>query len=242
VFRGSHTLKRSLNRAKVFGGALTMAAASRIGMGRAADTDLTIVFEDSITQLNNHHINFGAHTADHVAEGREDIDAGCGAIDGAPAIIEAAVKYEEPIRASIKALGIDDTGLDTVFANYRAYAETLPTQKSYSGRVIMDKIVSAGKVVKQLVGAHKECRIVLNNVRDFTINQALVREVTDDQAQVFAVDVWRLTDIANTMYEGLPGEQRAALQSQVVYTLATAAVLTKGDLPVDVIQEAAEPV
>jgi hypothetical protein len=78
---------------------------------------------------------------------------------------------------------------------------------------------------------------VLNTVRACTVNQKLIREITDDKAQIFAVDVWRMQDIAGKLYDDRAAHQRAFL-SELIYTLATAAVLTKGDLPVDVVEAA----
>ena len=48
-------------------------------------------------------MDFGAHT-DENAKGE---NCGCGAIDRAPEAVLAALKYEEPIRGVIEALGSD---------------------------------------------------------------------------------------------------------------------------------------
>ncbi len=64
-----------------------------------------------------------------------------------------------------------------------------------------------------------------------TINQAAIREVSGGKAQVFAVDVWRLKSISERLY-GSAEDQGKAFASMIVYTLATAAILTKGNLPV----------
>jgi hypothetical protein len=232
VFRGLSLLKRGLRRPKVFGGALMMAAAAKIGVGRAKGLELQTVVEQSMDQLNETGVNFGAHTDDHA----EGANCGCGAIDRAPEIVRAIVKYEQPIRGAIKALGVEDAELDVVYQNFKDYVATMPEQPEYSGRTVMDRIAGMGKIIKQLRGNHNERRIVINAVRGFTVNQELIRQKTDGKAQVFAVDSWRLQDIANKMYDGRPVEQQRALLSGLLYTIGTAAVLTKGDLPIDVIQ------
>lgn len=232
VFRGFTLLKRGLYRPKVFGGALMMATAAKIGLGRAGETDLQTVVEQSMDLLKESGVNFGAHT-DEYAEGP---NCGCGAIDRAPDILRAAVRYEQAIRGAIKALGVADDELDTVYQNFRDYATNLPEDSSYSGRKVMDRIAGMGKIIKRLRGTHNERRIIINAVEGYTVNQALIRQKTNGKAQVFAVDSWRLSDIANKMYEHRPVEQQRALLSGLVYTVATAAVLTKGDLPIDVIQ------
>ncbi len=237
VFRGLTLLKRSLRRPKVFGGALMMAAAARIGSGRAADAPLQSVVEQSMGYLNETGVNFGAHTDDHA----EGANCGCGAIDRAPEIVRAIVKYEQPIRGTVKALGVDDSEIEAVYQNFKDYEAVMPADEPYSGRTVMNGITRLGKIVKQLRGGHNERRIVINAVRGFTVNQELIRQKTAGKAQVFAVDSWRLQDIADKMYDGRPVEQQRALLSGLLYTIGTAAVLTKGDLPIDVIQPESLP-
>jgi hypothetical protein len=232
VYRRKEILKRSLNRAKVFGGSVVMTAASLIGVGDAGGRPLNEVFDKAVDSLETKGMDFGAHT-DEYATGE---NCGCGAIDRAPEALVAALKYEKSIRAVIKLLGVDTTELDNVYANFRRFFNEMPKQSPYSGRKVMERIVGAGKVVKELAGIHRERRIILSTVRGYTVNQALVRQATDGRAQAFAVDVWRLEDIATNLYAGNPVKQSQAFLSELVYTLAISAVLTKGDLPVDTIQ------
>ncbi|HVX24001.1 MAG TPA: cadmium-containing carbonic anhydrase [Candidatus Saccharimonadales bacterium] len=232
TYRLGQQFKRSLHRAKVFGGALVMGVASTVGLGEARNRPLQELFTDTITELGEKHINFGAHT-DPAYENPEVDKCGCGAIDRAPEAMMAALKYQGPIRAVIGALGVNDEGLDGVFQNFGQYvSEVIARHPAYSGKRVMKEITNAGKVIKQLSGEHRERRIILNDVRGYTVNQRLLRQLTDDQAQVFAVDIWRLTDIATQKYAEAPSRAHQALLSELVYTLGIAAVLTKGDLPV----------
>lgn len=234
VYTEETILERTLNRAKVFGGAVVMTAASIIGLGKAGHDKLQTIFATSVAALQAKKINFGAHTAEHV----HSPNCGCGAIDCAPEALIAAVKYEEPIRSVISVLGVKDEGVEEVFDNFRTYIrEAMPEQTEYSGKSVMDLILSAGKVVARLGGAHKERRIVLNKIRGFTVNQRLIRLVTGGQAQVFGVDVWRLEDIAAKLYPDDPELQHKTFLSELIFTLGVAAVLTKGDLPVDLIEQ-----
>ncbi len=217
--------ERSLNRAKVFGGGAMMTVATRIGLSRGA-ASINETVDESIDQLADRELDFGAHTDNH-AHGEL---CGCGAIDKAPSIVAAASHFREDIANTIAALGVDTTGLDHVQDSYDAYAETIK-DKPYSGRKSMDSIVDAGKVVKELADGHLETRVMLNMVEGYTVDQGYVRDVTGGRAQVFAVDVWRLKQLAEKLYDD-PAEQQGAFLSELVYTLATAAVLTKGDLPV----------
>lgn len=234
IFRFKQFFKRNLNRAKVFGGAVTMTAAGLIGTGRAKDSSLEATFGQSIDVLEENSMEYGAHT-DDIAEGE---NSGCGAIDNAPKIVKAAIKYESQIRETIGALGADTEELDAVYGNFHGYAETLPSDEKYSGRRVMDGIIGAGKVIKQLVGMHREKCIVLNSVRGYTLNQEMVRKRTHGRAEIFGVDVWRLEDIAAGAFPGYPKVESQAYLSELVYTLATAAVLTKGDLPVYMVNDA----
>jgi len=228
VFRLKERFKRSLNRAKVFGGAAAMAAAGLIGTGRAKGCSVEETLDDAIEDLDEKDIKFGAHTDDQ-ASGE---NSGCGAIDNAPKIVHASIKYEKQIRTVIDMLGVDADVLDTVYINFQDYVKALPEDEKYSGERVMGRIMKAGKVIKQLVGKHREKYIVLNTVRGRTVNQELVREHTSGRVDVFAVDVWRLEDIAAGLHpEDVEAESRTYL-SELIYTLATAAVLTKGDLPV----------
>lgn len=232
IFRRDHNkvveMKRSLNRAKIFGGGLTAVASAEVGLGRTKG-DLNGVFSTALSKLKTLNIKYGAHTDEH-AHGE---NCGCGAIDKAPQIISNAVKYEEQIRGAIDLLTEKTDGLDEVFGNFSAYADEIEDQP-YSGRKVMDSIENDGRVVKELEGPHLEVAIVINTVKDKTVDQDYIRKLTDGLAQVFAVDVPRLQEIAERAYDG-PDEQRQAFLSMLVYTLATAGTLTKGDLPVFVV-------
>lgn len=99
----------------------------------------------------------------------------------------------------------------------------------------MGLVSKIGKVVKDLADDHLERRIVLNTIPGYTVNQELVRRATGGRVQVFATDLPRLQQIAEKLYDN-PEDQRKAFLSQVIYTLGVAATLTKGDLPVYVIE------
>lgn len=220
-----HFFEHSLNRAKVFGGGAVMTMATRIGRGHGAET-VNDTLDESIIHLADRELDFGAHTDNH-AHGE---NCGCGAIDKAPAIIAAASHFRDGIADTIAFLDVDTTGLEQVQDSFDRYASVIK-DKPYSGRNSMDSIVDAGKIVKELADDHRETRVMLNMVEGYTVDQGYVREVTDGRAQVFAVDVWRLKQLAEQLYSN-ETEQLQAFQSMLIYTLATAAVLTKGDLPV----------
>lgn len=239
IFQGVIEKSRSLARSKVFGGGAAMAAATMIGTGQTAGRGLNQLFGAAIGTLRRNGINFGAHTADHVAN--PDTDSGCGAIDNAPAIVAAAAVHAADIRRSLAALGVDGgPAVEDVLANFAAYGRAIAGQP-YTGKAVMQEIIDDGKIVKQLEGKHLEGYIVLNFVAGHTVNQQAVREASGGQLDVFAVDVWRLQQYAAELFPDDPAAQQQAFISELVYTLATASVLTKGNLPVYVVEAAPVP-
>jgi Cadmium carbonic anhydrase repeat len=218
------------HRAKVFGGGLTMTVSMLIGLGKATGQAPEHLFADGITVLRDSQLDFGAHTDDHAVPP----NSGCGAIDKFPEILETSTDFTVQIAASIRMLGMDTNLLDEVQAAFQQYVQD-HTADPYSGHTVSEMIVHEGKLVKELTGTHVEKAIVLNMIAGSTVDQKFVYENTNGKAEVFAVDVWRMQELADTQYSTAPLRQKAFL-SELVYTLATAAVLTQGSLPVYVVQ------
>ncbi len=230
IFHGEVEKKHSLRRPKVFGGGPAMAAASIIGLGDAENQGLQELFSNGISSLKASKIDFGGHTDSH----SHGPNCGCGALDKAPEVITNVAKYADSIKNSIIGLGEDTTDLDEVLDNYRNYAAKIAEHNAdYSGAAVMSEIIESGKIVKELDGTHNEMFIVVNFVDGQTIDQEKVRELSDGDIQVFAVDAWRLYDIADRLYDGEPqATKHQALLGELAYTLGVSATLTKGDLPV----------
>ncbi|HUB93351.1 MAG TPA: hypothetical protein VMB52_02505 [Verrucomicrobiae bacterium] len=235
VMRGHELLHRSLNRAKVFGGGSTMTVADLIGFGTSNDT-LLATFRDAVNELAKKMINFGAHTAEHVTSPNK---CGCGAIDEAPAVITWAAEHHDSITRQFEALGVSTEGLNDILDNYTLFAQRIAGQ-SFNGADVMQLIVDRGKIVKQLGGVHVEARIVLNYVPNKTLNQSLIHSVSGGKVDIFGVDVWRMQELAADLHPGNGQAEYHAFQAMLVYTLAVAAVLTKGDLPVYTIKPAVQ--
>lgn len=236
IHKGGQALNRSLNRAKVFGGSVAMAVGSRIGFGKANPDSLNATFDEAVSDLAVSQIDFGAHTDEH-AEGE---NCGCGAIDKAPQTIANVAKYRQQIKDTALALGASADSLDTVLDNYASYAAET-ADKPYSGKQVMHGIVGLGKVVKRLAGNHREARIILNTLEGYTVNQQLIRDISQDKVQVFAVDVWRMQTVAQRLYPNDEAAQQKSFVSQLVYTLGVAATLTDGSLPTYMVSQAAVP-
>lgn len=216
----------SLHRAKVFGGGPAMAGAALVATGDSQPKDATQMLVSGIDSLKHNMVDFGAHTDDHAAAPK----SGCGAIDNCPAIMRNAVTFREEIAATIENLGVPTENLDSVFDRFTLAADQI-SEKEYAGKNVIKEIVESEKIVKELAGEHKEVAVVLNDVAGYTVDQEKVRSSADG-LQTFAVDVWRLQDIATRLYPNSEEKQLVALHGMLVYTLATAATLTSGDLPV----------
>lgn len=241
LFKGhAKELKRSLHRAKVFGGGMVMAAAALIGRGKKSqETDLYDIFQAGQDLLDEHQLDYGAHTDNHASGDK----SGCGAIDNAPKILQKATEFKDQIAATIGVLTDDKHQpevLTDVQSNFTAMAERIKN-KPYSGKRVMDKVREKDKVVKELEGDHRETHIIINTVAGTTVDQDFVRTLTDDAAQAFVVDEWRLRELSQELYSS-EADQETAYISMLVYTLATAGTLTKGDLPVYVIAGSGERV
>ena len=245
VFKGTEEKQHSLDRYKVFGGGVAMTGATLIGLGRAVGLTLEQVFFAAMDQMDDAGVDYGAHTADHVADPK---DSGCGAIDKAPEAVAYIAAHRATIKAAVASLGGDTQGLDEVLDKFEAYAKLI-TGQSYSGRTVIDEVVRRGKVVKELLGKHKEGDLVYNTVEGFTVNQAAVREATGGKLDVFAVDEPRLAELADKQYTedaaidtkhySAADIQRMAFLSEQVYTMAVSAVLTPGDQRIYLVQAVA---
>lgn len=241
VMRGVNVLKKSLNRAKVFGGGLTMGIAARIGLGKA-DGKIKSLYMSEADKFKHFGIDYGAHIDEDFGEK----NSGCGAIDKAPENIENVTKYKKQIVQTIDAVSshlfaeedLDDLPeiIEEVFSNYKDYHDE-HSNEDHAGAEIIDVAAEEKKVVKELDSkeGHREVAIVLNLVPDMTVDQELVRERTNNVAQVFGVDIPRLQKIANRRYSD-EKQRKTAFVSMLAYTLSTAATLTDGTLPVYMIK------
>jgi hypothetical protein len=164
-------------------------------------------------------------------------------VDKAPQIFANAIEFQEQITGTILALTKEENKqavsveLEGVFANIATYNTSSATLNSnHQGEFIVGRLgQSKGCDVRTLKGKHDELRIMINTIPRTTIDQEYIRSQTENKAQVFALDAHHLVQLANIIGK-TDGEKTKALLSMVVYTLATAATLTDGTLPVDVIK------
>lgn len=243
ILVGGELRYRSLHRAKVFGGGLAMASASRIALGHAVDHTLNDIFISSAVLLDDRGMDYGGHT---VTASREDAPApvledhihisGCGCLDKFPESAGATATHHENIAkvagslaaklAGLQPQGSDGASMPDMFANFDTAATT--DRAGYSGGAVIRGMLQRGKVVKALGGVHQETDVVLNYVEDYTADQGLVRDMTGQAGQIFSVDVWRIDRLARGLYDE-PAQQRRAAIGMLAFTLGVSATLTKGD-------------
>ncbi len=239
-------------RAKVFGGGLVTASSMwRAIQGTPSNSD-TVGNDRTFmaSKLAERNIIHGAHTDDH-AEGES---CGCGAIDKYPAISENALKYREQITATLELLyGAEfeenQHHIDKAFAVYSDIVQSQNYFSDASGKLSMEVILDSGAVVKELSGHHIEETIVINDVEGTTLDQRLFTETIKNNSgkekprivQAFSVDIWRGKQLAKQVAEiateheasmDVEAVEKLAYADFLIRTLAVAATLTAGDLPV----------
>lgn len=237
--------KKSLRRAKIFGGGLVVASS----MWRAvegADDNKTLQGDREFLAglLKQYNINHGAHTA---AGHRDGTSCGCGAIDNYEAISRNATKYREHITGTLRAVygdGCEENAaaIESVFATYSHLSESYFA--GTDGAQTMRFIESQGAVIKELEGAHKEDMVIMNDVEGTTVDQELLRKKLVErglspETQAFVVDIWRGRMYADFIADrtaelGRDREEsfKLAYADFLIRTLAVSATLTAGDQPV----------
>ncbi len=245
--------KTSLLRAKVFGGGLVAASSMLRTIKGAPSAEDTVGQDRELMARELKRLNFehGAHSDDH-AEGD---NCGCGAIDKYPVVTANAVKYRNEITTVLEGLYGDtfeqnQDAINTTFEVYGSIDGTPEYLSDASGKQSMDQIIQSGAIVKELAGRHVEETIVINDVAGTTLDQpyftqtvknACVEMQKPQTIQAFSVDVWRGKEIADLVATvaceqdpslDLDNTKRLAYADFLIRTLAVAATLTAGDLPV----------
>lgn len=237
--------KRSLRRAKLFGGGLvTTSSMWRAVEGPDEHTTLEGDREFIADKLAQHGIKHGAHTA---IGHDDDKSCGCGAIDHYEDISRNVTVFRGQINKTLRIVygdSFDDNlhAVDSVFETYASLNDTYFANTN--GAQTMKFIESRGSVIKQLEGAHKEGMVVINDVEGTTFDQAafrqkLIKQGISTDIQAFVVDLWRgrmyaefIADRAAELGHGREESYRRAYADFLIRTLAVSATLTAGDQPV----------
>lgn len=244
---------KSRRRAKVFGGGLVVASSMlRVLKGQPLKADTVLRDRAETTAiLNNEGIPFGAHTDTHAT----DDQCGCGAIDKYPAITRNVITFRDGISSTLVALygseySANEHAINEVFDYYEGLLTEHPEYfTDAEGSKTMGIIEDNGAYIKQLSDTHLEDLIVINDIEGTTFDQrafdAELREIVGDdapQVQAFTFDTWRGRMYADAMskhaVENNPSldleftRKKAYADFLIRSTLAVAATLTAGDLPV----------
>lgn len=244
---------KSRRRAKVFGGGLIVASSMmRVLKGQPKQDD-TVLHDrqETVDMLNGLDIAFGAHT-DANANGEV---CGCGAIDKYPTITRNVVEFRDGITSTLKALYGDqyadnENAIEDVFEFYSELVASHPEYFTDAvGAKTMELIEDNSSYVKQLSDTHLEDIIVVNDIEGTTFDQRAfdkeLRDMLDDdsiQVQAFTFDTWRgrmyadaVSKVALEQDNTLDVDylrKKAYADFLIRSTLAVAATLTAGDLPV----------
>ena len=243
------TFKRSLVRAKVFGGGPVVAPSMYRALAGAPVDASASLFDDRkliLDELTKRHICFGAHTDD----GAQSPNCGCGALDKYLEVSLNILHFKKEITATCRVmLGEEGFGAiqQSLMQLFNVY-ELLAQNAGYfnvGGAKTIGLLGDYGAVVKKLTGMHREVFVLVNDVPgtsfDSQIFQAKLRQrgVTA-KIEVFCVDAWRGRQYADVVTDyavqklGLDGKSAftTAQADFLTRTLATSGTLTVGDLPV----------
>ena len=239
-------LKKSLLRAKLFGGGLIAASSMwRVVIGGDVTPGDSVLEDRKIVAdlLHANEINFGGHTDNH-AKGEF---CGCGAIDKYTEITANALKYRDKIEEILQVvLGgqYEDfqDGIGYVFSSYQDQVDSADTYfADASGKKTKELLENSGAVIKELEDDHLEDFVVINDVEGETFDQRAFDEILRERgvkgtAQAFVVDLWRgrmyadfIADKAAESGKDRDQSYRRALADFLIRTLATSGTLTKGD-------------
>jgi len=241
--------KRSLLRAKIFGGGLVVFTSMMRSAVWGPELDGATILSDrekAAEILWSLHVSHGGHTDNHASGD----NCGCGAIDRYPDVTANAIRFRVDIDDVLRAVFGDTYALhERAIADvYDVYEAAEKSSKQYfadaAGAKTRALLEKSGAVIKELADDHLEDFVVINDVAGETFNQRIFDEILRDRgvpttAQAFVVDLWR-----GRMYAKLAARQaafaghdsseafRRAMVDFLVRTLATAGTLTGGDQPV----------
>lgn len=241
--------KRSLLRAKIFGGGLVVLTSMMRSSVWGAEIDSDTALGDrkkAAEILEQQGIAHGGHTDNHATGD----NCGCGAIDKYVDITANALAFRSDIEQVLRVvLGEDyshhEAAIEHVFRVYQAQVDKKDQYFADASGVKTSRLLEdAGAVIKELADDHLEDFVIINDVEGETFDQrtfdALLKvRGVQATAQAFVVDLWR-----GRMYARLTAEEAAKIGQDkdealkrafvdfLVRTLATSATLTSGDQPV----------
>ncbi|MBX4197336.1 hypothetical protein KW801_02130 [Candidatus Saccharibacteria bacterium] len=186
----------------------------------------------------------GAHEDDHA----HYPNTGCGAIDNLPAIMDRIV--EPTALPEVKRLtgalldeDFDESIFDETVARFRHLNqpdhkklylqqddETKTDYKDIVIELVKKEADEDPSAVEKKVGAHKEFKVIRNKRHGETFDPDQMSLAHNNEAQIFNYDAWFVEDAANGFFPDDELKQKLYITSRTVYFIATAMVLTTGEL------------
>lgn len=245
-FNGSrHQLEASESkiRPKLFGGDFAtlytvLAVATEEGRGAETFGELD---EQVIEVFNQMNWVLGTHNDDH-GDGPDDLH-GCGAIDNRQKILANSQQFKNEIQETLEKLGLfNQEASDKVNGVFSSRNEVYFEGYNGAQRQAYLEEDCDNVVRKVLAGSHQEAFVVINTRKGVTFDQESFRQSMVDKygadsklPQVFVVDIWQAESMIDKLIEKghIEANQKSvAMAAVLTYTLATAATLTDGTLPV----------
>lgn len=162
----------------------------------------------------------GGHTGPAHGPNADQV-SGCGANDALYDIIGQIVDKKDTIEHVLMTLGIDASSFNTIVN----HATEMRANPDYfvSGRKVADTLFaeSPDGNCPQLIGAHNEVLIRLNNIPGTTIDRRALAGIYGDDFQIFNVDVWALQEAAQSL-SATKVEAANKFAAMVTYQVATA--------------------
>lgn len=197
-------------------------------------------------------INLGFKPGAHFDDSASYPNTGCKAIDEAPLIMDVMVDPEAlpTIRAyteSILGDGFNEDIYMEVIATLH-YMNQPEYKKAYLQKddelgtdykdivLPMVKKVADEQAVEKMVGAHKEFAVIVNLRRGETFNRDLMSLEHNNVTQLFNYDHWFVEDAANAIFPYEESARNLLVTSRAMYCIATAMVITNGNLELGIRQ------
>ncbi len=208
--------------------------------------DMATTLEQDVAQmvdvLTSLGLGYGGHTDDHHVV--TDEDTGCGAADKLPAILSKCMQPQAMVEMKALAAKLLGTAWDEAVADQLPgrLKSFLPDADTYLGRQgdkytykqavvrVLQSKAGPGVAVESLAGTHQEKGLIVNAVARTTFDRDRFVEATKATMQLFSYDVWYLQELAKQLFAADERRRATFFIFHVLYSIATAMVLTDGTL------------
>ena len=205
-----------------------------------SDSTFTADLETVIEKLSAAGIGVGDHVDDHHAP--TDEDTGCGAVDKMLLIVERIVQPSAASEVLVLASSLlDKPFMMNIQALLKQIVHFLPEANDYFGRDFNNRFAfkrqsvqilqaKAPDAIEVLTGTHQEKAFLVNALQNTTFNRDQFSLDYNDNIQVFNYDAWTVRPLGEMLFPNDMQKQRTFVLCHVLYSIATAMVLTDGSL------------